>query len=114
MNDLAEETDQTDRDDYARGDRGQFAAGTRGGPGRPPGYSPMGAFRKRLLEAVTPQDIDACVVALRDIISDADARPGERLAAIREMLDRAVGKPSPGDLGELVAEVEKMLGGGDG
>ncbi len=68
--------------------RGQFAKGNPGGPGNP--YAKRVAWlREALLDAVTADDIQAVALALV-----ARAKDGE-MAAIRELLDRVIGKAGP-------------------
>ncbi len=71
----------------------------------------MARLRQRMLEAIGDDDVTACISALRQIVGDANAKPGDRIQAIKELLDRAVGKPAPGDLSELVEEIERLVGG---
>ena len=64
---------------------GRFAPGNRGGRGNPMAAR-VAALRSVLLDAVTPADLVAVVAALID-----RAKAGD-VPAIREVLDRAVGK----------------------
>lgn len=85
-----------------RNGRGQFAKGNPGGPGNP--YARRAArLRSALLQTVTPEDIRAAVKALI-----AKAKAGD-LAAIRELMDRAIGKPPQAVTVEaLLAESNKV------
>jgi hypothetical protein len=68
--------------------RGQFAKGNLGGPGNP--YAKRVAWlRQALLDAVSADDIRAIVMILVARAKDGD------MAAIRELLDRLIGKASP-------------------
>ena len=75
---------------------GQFAEGNPGGPGNPHGRR-VADLRAALLDAVTEADIRAVAKALV-----ARAKSGE-VPAIRELLDRLVGRPLPVDQVEPVA-----------
>ena len=81
--------------------RGRFAKGNPGGPGNP--YAKRVAdLRAALLESVTEADIRAVARALVK-----RAKAGE-VAAIRELLDRLVGKAGdtpPEDAGGIVLNV---------
>lgn len=75
---------------------GQFAKGNPGGPGNPHGRR-VADLRAALLDAVTEADIRAVAKVLV-----ARAKAGE-VPAIRELLDRMVGRPLPVDQVEPVA-----------
>ena len=81
--------------------RGRFAQGNPGGPGNP--YARRtAALRSALLDAVTEADIRAVARALVK-----RAKAGE-ITAIRELLDRLLGKAgdaSPEDAGGIVLNV---------
>ena len=67
---------------------GRFAQGNAGGPGNP--YARRVAeLRSALMDAVTEDDLRAVVAKLKK------AKEGD-IAAIREVLDRALGKPLAG------------------
>ena len=85
---------------------GRFAPGWRGGKGNPLARR-VGRLRAELLRAVTPEDIRGVVDALL-----AEARGGN-VAAIRELLDRTLGKPVELDLLERIARLERALDEGD-
>ena len=70
-----------------RAGNGRFGKGNPGGPGNPFARR-VGALRAAMLDAVTDDD-------LRDIIATlvSQAKGGD-LAAIRELLDRLIGKPT--------------------
>jgi hypothetical protein len=68
--------------------RGQFAKGNPGGPDNP--YAKRVAWlREALLDAVSADDIRAIVLTLVARAKDGD------MAAIRELLDRLIGKAAP-------------------
>lgn len=72
-----------------RGSGGRFAAGNAGGPGNPHAKR-VAELRAVLLAAVTDRDLRAIVAKLVE-----RAKAGE-LPAIRELLDRLLGKPLSG------------------
>jgi hypothetical protein len=77
--------------------RGRFAKGNHGGPGNP--YARRtAALRSALLDAVTEADIRAIAKALVK-----RARDGE-VPAVRELLDRLLGRP--GDVHDVAAPTE--------
>jgi len=80
---------------------GRFAPGNAGGPGNP--HAPTVAkLRAAILAAVTAEDIEAIVRAL------VHRAKGGDMAAIRELLDRAIGKPTDADLAERLDELEAL------
>jgi hypothetical protein len=42
------------------------------------------------------------------LLDDADARPGDRIAAAREILDRAVGRPASAAESEILQRIEAL------
>jgi hypothetical protein len=74
-----------------RGEGGRFLPGNPGGPGNPHAKK-VNAFRSRLYELVTPEDMDEVIRALV-----RKAKAGE-IAAIRELFDRLFGKSLQGIL----------------
>lgn len=79
---------------------GRFAKGNPGGPGNP-AVREVARLRRALLDAVTEADIREVVGVLID-----KAKAGH-LPAVRELLDRAIGKPTDGDLAERLEELER-------
>lgn len=84
-----------------RDGRGRFAPGNPGGPGNPHA-SQVGALRAALLAAVTPEDLTAIVGKLVELAKGGDVR------AIREVLDRTLGRPIEADLLERLAHLEAL------
>lgn len=85
-----------------RQSNGRFGKGNPGGPGNP--YSKrVAAIRQALMEAADPEKIKAAVVALLD-----QAVAGDR-AALAEILDRTIGKPTSADLLERIEAIEAIL-----
>lgn len=80
---------------------GRFAPGNPGGPGNPHAAT-VAKLRAAILAAVTPEDIDAIVRAL------VHRAKGGDLGATKELLDRAIGKPTDGDLAERINELERV------
>lgn len=87
----------------ARTSRGRFAAGNSGGPGNPHARA-VGQLRAAMMASITPQDVSAVVAALV-----AQAKAGEPWA-VRELLDRVLGKPEAIDLLERLDDLERATG----
>ena len=85
-----------------RDGRGRFAKGNRGGPGNPHAGR-VGELRKALLNAISTDMVERAVEALA-----REAESGN-VQAIRELLDRAVGKPIEADLIERLESLEREL-----
>lgn len=84
---------------------GRFQRGNKAACGhKKPHAAKVSQLRAALLEAVNPEDIRAVIDALV-----AEAKKGN-VAAAREILDRAVGKPIEADLLERLEELESDLG----
>jgi hypothetical protein len=81
----------------ARG--GKFAPGNKGGPGNPHAAR-VGQWRKQLAEALTDTEFGGVIRALV-----AAAKAGEPWA-VREVLDRTLGKPVEADLIERLEALE--------
>jgi hypothetical protein len=79
---------------------GRFAPGNAGGPGNPHAAT-VAKLRAAIMAAVTPEDIDAIIRAL------VHRAKGGDMAAIREVLDRAIGRPSDADLAERLDALER-------
>ena len=69
-----------------RGAGGRFAVGNAGGPGNPHGRR-VAQLRAALLDAVTDDDLQAIVAKLVEMAKGGDLR------AMKEVLDRTLGKP---------------------
>jgi nucleoid-associated protein YgaU len=86
--------------------RGRFATGNKAATaGGNPFAAAMAKLRGKLLSAITEGDVDAAIATLREVM--ASGKPFERIAAARELLDRAVGKP----LATIEAELTAVQGG---
>jgi len=81
---------------------GRFAPGNRGGPGNPHAKK-VAKLRSALFETVTEDDMKAVAAKLVEM-----ARAGE-LPAIRELLERTLGRPVEADFLERLDELEKHL-----
>jgi hypothetical protein len=81
---------------------GRFAPGNKGGPGNPFARK-VGQLRAALLETVTIDDMKAVAAKLIE-----EARAGE-LPAIKEFLERTLGKPVEADLMERLDALEQLL-----
>jgi hypothetical protein len=85
--------------------RGRFGPGNPGGPGNPFAAA-AGRWRAALVASVTEEDIAAVVRALVDA-----AKRGESWA-VRELMDRTLGKPVEADLIERLERLEGTAGAG--
>src|SRR5688572_822529 len=81
---------------------GRFAPGNKGGPGNPFARK-VGLLRSALLETVTEDDMKAVAVKLVEM-----ARAGH-LPAIKELLERTLGRPIEADFLERLEQLEKHL-----
>lgn len=70
-----------------RREGGRFAPGTAGGPGRPKRGVPIGESWRRDVNWERMREV------LETIATSAKAKDADRISAIRELLDRAWGKP---------------------
>lgn len=85
---------------------GRFAKGWKGGPGNPRGAT-VEKFRHALLGAVTESDISDIARALIE-----QAKGGD-IQAVKELLNRVLGRPTDGDVLERVERLERALTGSD-
>src|SRR4051812_45594465 len=67
---------------------GRFAKGNRGGPGNPFGRR-MAAMREGIAKAISPEQIEAMMAMVYEMAMQGD------LAAVKIILQYAVGKPKP-------------------
>ncbi len=81
---------------------GRFQPGNPGGRGNPFAKR-VAALRSALLDAVTPEDIANAIRALIEKAKSGD------VAAVRELLDRCIGKPQETDLFERLEALEASL-----
>ena len=81
---------------------GRFAPGNKGGPGNPHAKK-VGRLRAALLETVTEEDMKAVAAQLV-----AMARGGN-LPAIKELIERTLGRPVEADLLERLEQLEQHL-----
>ena len=81
---------------------GRFAAGNPGGPGNPLGPQ-VARLRSALLRAVTEEDMRALIAKLLELAK------GGNVQAIKEVLDRCLGKPQEADLIERLEQLEERL-----
>ena len=88
-----------------RGANGRFTAGNTLGQGNPLAGR-AAKIRATLLEKVTPEQAGEIADKLIEKAKDGD------LAAMRELLDRTIGKPSTGDILERIERIEAMLAEG--
>lgn len=88
--------------DYLRDSNGRFAPGNKGGPGNPL-VRKMASMRMAQSAAASIDDMFAVMLALTERAKKGD------VAAIKEFLDRHVGKPVEADLQAKVDELEATL-----
>ncbi len=81
---------------------GRFAKGNPGGPGNPFARH-VGQLRSALLEAVTAEDMRVVASKLVELAKSGDVR------AIKELLDRVLGRPQEADLIERIEALEQAL-----
>ena len=82
-----------------RDGQGRFAPGWKGGPGNPHAAQ-VARLRVEMLNAVTPDDMRAIVSRLVQLAKGGDVR------AIKELLDRTLGRPVEADLIERLSALE--------
>jgi hypothetical protein len=97
-NNLAPSTNGSD----GRGDDGKFTKGNRGGPGNPHAKK-VQRLRATLLTIVTPKRFKIVVARLFQLAANGD------LAAIRELMDRLLGRPVEQDLLERIERLEMEM-----
>ncbi len=78
---------------------GRFTKGNRGGPGNPHAQQ-VAKLRAAMLKAVTPAALNKVALALIAKAQDGD------VPAIRELLDRSLGRPVEADLIERLEQLE--------
>jgi hypothetical protein len=81
---------------------GRFAPGNKGGPGNPFARK-VGQLRSALIETVTEDDMKAVAAKLVEM-----ARGGH-LPAIKELLERTLGRPVEADFLERLEQLENLL-----
>ncbi|MCC5821842.1 MAG: hypothetical protein LAT64_00985 [Phycisphaerales bacterium] len=79
---------------------GRFTKGNPGGPGNPHAAK-VAKLRAAILRAVTPEDIEGIVLAM------VHRAKGGDMAAVRELLDRAIGKPTDANIAERLEMLEE-------
>ena len=89
-------------DSYGRDGAGRFAAGNRCAKGNPHARQ-VARLRSALLSAVTCDDIRLIVGKLVE-----QAKSGD-ITAIRELLDRTLGKPLEADVLDKIEQLERVL-----
>lgn len=87
--------------DNGRDAAGKFTKGNQAAIGRGnPHADQAKAVRSEFWKAMNPTYIRAAVNTLMGIMMNKQAKNSDRIAAARELLDRALGKPLPGELDE--------------
>ncbi len=81
---------------------GRFVKGWKGGPGNPHAKR-VAQLRARIMQAVDDETFDEVITALIQMAKDKD------LDAIRELLDRSIGKASQTEMIERVERLEQLL-----
>lgn len=87
-----------------RDDRGRFRRGNRGGPGNP-NVTRLAQWRGALEAVMEPERVRAVFVKLLE-----SAEAGEQWA-IREVLDRTLGKPAQSDILDRLDSLEQRIEG---
>ena len=93
-------TDNTVSD--GRDSRGRFAKGNPGGPGSIHAAR-VAKLRAALLNAVSEEDMREVIAKLVELAKSGDTR------AIKELLDRVLGRPVEADLIERIGQLEALL-----
>tara|TARA_E500000318_G_scaffold93927_1_gene93187 strand:+ start:961 stop:1281 length:321 start_codon:yes stop_codon:yes gene_type:complete len=88
--------------DGGRSSNGRFAPGNRGGPGNPLAGK-ISKLRAALVAAVTEDDIHEIARSLIATAKGGDVR------AVKELLDRTIGRPVETDLIERLESLETAL-----
>jgi hypothetical protein len=88
-----------------RGPGGRFAPGWKGGPGGNVFAAAALRLRSKLYEALTDDDVDLAVRTLRDVMQGG-TNP-EKVAAAKELLNRAVGKAEQFVTADVVTAAER-------
>ena len=78
---------------------GRFVQGWQGGPGNPYAHQ-VSRLRAAMLAAVSEHDMIAIIARLVQLAKDGDVR------AIKELLDRTLGRPVEADLLERLSALE--------
>lgn len=91
-----------------RNGKGQFAVGNPGGPGNP-SAGQVAKHRAKFYAALRDDDVERALTVIRTIMDDDSARPSDRLAAAKELLDRVVGRVAEQDMLDRVASLEQLL-----
>jgi len=85
-----------------RDDKGRFTIGNPGGPGNPHAAK-VARLRTAMLEAVDEGDMKEIIGKLKELAT------GGNVSAIKEILDRCLGRPTEADLLERLEQLEAML-----
>jgi hypothetical protein len=94
-----------------RGPNGKFAVGNKGGPGNPHAAS-AAKHRAAFWKSIKDSDVGRALKTIRKVMDDEAAKPADRLAAARELLDRVVGKPIQADVLERIEALELLVAKG--
>jgi hypothetical protein len=94
-----------------RDSAGRFRKGCAPGPGNP-GIGQLAAHRARFAAALKSRDIDAALKVIRDVMKKG--KDADRLAAARELLNRVLGLPAPGDVLERIEKLESLMAANNG
>lgn len=85
-----------------RDGRGRFAPGNGGGPGNPHAAK-VARLRARMLDGVNPDDLGRVMAKLVELALSGN------VPAIRELLDRTIGRPQEADLLARLEALEALL-----
>ena len=89
-------------DPDGRDGKGRFTAGNKLAKGNPHAKR-VAALRSALLDAVTEEDMRAVIAKLVEMAKGGDVH------AIKELLNRTLGKPQEADLVERLERLEELL-----
>jgi hypothetical protein len=90
------------------GDRdslGRFSPGNGGGPGNP-GIAHLAKHRARFAAKLKSKDMDTALRVIREVM--AKGKDSDRLAAVRELLNRTLGMPASTDVLERIERLEEL------
>ena len=89
---------------------GKFLPGNKAAVGHAnPRAAENGRYRQKFLATLRDADIELAVRTIRGVMSGKGSKPGDRLAAARELLDRVLGRPAGEDVLARIDRLETAL-----